>query len=49
MGESDTSATGGSGAGNRREIEPTIERDFSSQMSYGDYLRLDLLLAAQQP
>ncbi len=49
MGESDTSATGGGGAGNRREIEPTIERDFSSQMSYGDYLRLDLLLAAQQP
>lgn len=49
MGESDTSATDGGRPGNRREIEPTIERDFSSQMSYGDYLRLDLLLAAQQP
>ncbi len=32
-----------------RELEPGIEQDFSSQMSYGDYLRLDLLLAAQQP
>ena len=30
-------------------LEPGIERDFSAQMSYGDYLRLDLLLAAQQP
>ena len=34
---------------NQREIEAGIERDFSTQMSYGDYLRLDLLLAAQQP
>src|SRR5918997_2458560 len=34
---------------NQREMETGIERDFSSQMSYGDYLRLDLLLAAQQP
>jgi tryptophan 2,3-dioxygenase len=34
---------------NRRPLEPGIEQDFSSQMSYGDYLRLDLLLAAQQP
>ncbi len=33
----------------KREIETGIEKDFSSQMSYGDYLRLDLLLAAQQP
>lgn len=49
MGESDAGQTGTGEAGNRREIEPTIERDFSSQMSYGDYLRLDLLLAAQQP
>jgi tryptophan 2,3-dioxygenase len=32
-----------------RSIEPGIERDFSENMSYGDYLRLDLLLAAQQP
>ena len=35
--------------GHQREIEPGIEKDFSSQMSYGDYLRLDLLLDAQQP
>ena len=34
---------------NRRELEPGIQRDFSRDMSYGDYLRLDLLLAAQQP
>ena len=34
---------------NERSLEPGIEQDFSTQMSYGDYLRLDLLLAAQQP
>jgi tryptophan 2,3-dioxygenase len=34
---------------NSREIEPGIERDFSENMSYGDYLRLDLLLSAQRP
>jgi tryptophan 2,3-dioxygenase len=34
---------------NVRQLEDGIERDFSAQMSYGDYLRLDLLLAAQQP
>ena len=33
----------------RRALEPSIQRDFSRSMSYGDYLRLDLLLAAQQP
>jgi tryptophan 2,3-dioxygenase len=33
----------------RRELEPSITTDFSSQMSYGDYLRLDTLLSAQQP
>ena len=33
----------------RRELEGAIERDFSRRMSYGDYLRLDLLLSAQQP
>ena len=32
-----------------RDLEETIERDFSHQMSYGDYLRLDQLLSAQQP
>lgn len=35
--------------GEQREIEPGVEQDFTNQMSYGDYLRLDLLLAAQQP
>ena len=35
--------------GEQRKMEPGIEKDFTSQMSYGDYLRLDLLLAAQQP
>ncbi len=33
----------------KREIEAGIEKNFKSQMSYGDYLRLDLLLDAQQP
>jgi tryptophan 2,3-dioxygenase len=33
----------------KRELEETIETDFSRQMSYGDYLRLDRLLAAQVP
>ena len=32
-----------------REIEQDIETDFSRQMSYGDYLRLDTLLSAQVP
>ncbi len=31
----------------RREIETDIQTDFSRAMSYGDYLRLDLLLSAQ--
>ena len=33
----------------QREIEAGIERDFTQQMSYGDYLHLDTLLSAQQP
>ena len=33
----------------QRDLEPGIERDLTGQMSYGDYLRLDLLLSAQQP
>lgn len=33
----------------RREIEESITTDFSSQMSYGDYLQLDTLLSAQRP
>src|SRR5215207_6387308 len=34
---------------NQRDLEPGIQRDFSRSMSYGDYLRLDVLLTAQQP
>jgi tryptophan 2,3-dioxygenase len=33
----------------RRQLEEGITRDFSAKMSYGDYLRLDRLLSAQQP
>ncbi|MEI2811572.1 MAG: tryptophan 2,3-dioxygenase [Nocardioides sp.] len=33
----------------KRELEDGIRRDFSTSMSYGDYLRLDVLLSAQQP
>jgi tryptophan 2,3-dioxygenase len=33
----------------KRALEEGIQRDFGRSMSYGDYLRLDLLLAAQQP
>ena len=32
-----------------RDLEAGIETDFSKAMSYGDYLRLDLLLSAQRP
>jgi tryptophan 2,3-dioxygenase len=31
----------------RRDLEPEIKADFAQEMSYGDYLRLDLLLSAQ--
>src|SRR3954447_19839755 len=34
---------------NRRPLEQGIKQDLGGQMSYGDYLRLDLLLSAQQP
>jgi tryptophan 2,3-dioxygenase len=34
---------------NRRDLEEGIERDFSRRMSYGDYLKLDVLLSAQRP
>jgi len=34
---------------NQRELEESITTDFSSQMSYGDYLQLDVLLSAQRP
>ena len=33
----------------KRDLEDGIQRDFSTSMSYGDYLRLDTLLAAQTP
>ena len=33
----------------KRDLEQGIERDFTRKMSYGDYLRLDTLLSAQQP
>ena len=36
-------------ARSQREIEEGIQRDFSSSMSYGDYLGLDQLLSAQHP
>ena len=45
-------AVGGTGAvdpRSRRDLEQGIERDFTRRMSYGDYLRLDTLLSAQQP
>ncbi len=32
-----------------RELEEGIERDFSANLSYGEYLRLDVLLSAQTP
>jgi tryptophan 2,3-dioxygenase len=38
-----------SDATNERPLEENIERDFSRQMSYGDYLQLDTLLSAQRP
>jgi tryptophan 2,3-dioxygenase len=40
-----------SGADERsiRQIEEGVQRDFSAAMSYGDYLGLDQLLAAQHP
>src|SRR3954465_7701661 len=34
---------------NRRELEPSIHVDLSKGSTYGDYLRLEELLAAQQP
>jgi len=34
---------------NTRDLEPEIERDFSQKMSYGSYLGLGDLLAAQHP
>jgi tryptophan 2,3-dioxygenase len=36
-------------AENQRDLEAGIETDLDGKMTYGGYLRLDLLLAAQQP
>lgn len=36
-------------AKSKRELEEGIQRDFSQDMSYGDYLQLDTLLSAQVP
>ncbi|MDQ6716497.1 MAG: tryptophan 2,3-dioxygenase family protein, partial [Actinomycetota bacterium] len=33
----------------QRDLEPEVQRDFSTAMSYGDYLALDQLLSAQHP
>jgi len=35
--------------GYHRPLEVGVKRDFREAMSYGDYLRLDLVLSAQQP
>jgi len=34
---------------NKRELEQDIHTDFNDDMSYGDYLKLDQVLSAQQP
>jgi len=34
---------------NKRELEQDIHTDFKDGMSYGDYLKLDQILSAQQP
>lgn len=34
---------------NLRDLEQGVRRDFTEAMSYSDYLRLDLVLSAQQP
>jgi tryptophan 2,3-dioxygenase len=34
---------------NTRSLEHNVRRDFRQAMSYGEYLRLDLILSAQQP
>lgn len=34
---------------NSRKIEKNIHTDFNNEMSYGDYLKLDQILSAQQP
>jgi len=34
---------------NSRAVEDSIHTDFNNEMSYGDYLKLDQILSAQQP
>jgi tryptophan 2,3-dioxygenase len=44
------SGTNNSGTSeNKRELEQDIHTDFKDDMSYGDYLKLDQILSAQQP
>src|SRR5215217_2298002 len=45
----DSAAHGGLERRSKRDLEEGIQRDFTRKMSYGDYLRLDTLLSAQQP
>jgi len=45
----DSTAPGGPDRRSKRDLEEGIQRDFTRKMSYGDYLRLDTLLSAQQP
>ncbi len=45
----DSVVGGGTESRSKRELEHGIERDFTRRMSYGDYLRLDVLLSAQRP
>ncbi|MGZ6793319.1 MAG: tryptophan 2,3-dioxygenase, partial [Mycobacteriales bacterium] len=42
-------SSGGADERSIRQIEEGVQRDFSAAMSYGDYLGLDQLLAAQHP
>src|SRR3954454_6590062 len=45
----DGAAPSGLDKRSKRDLEEGIQRDFTRKMSYGDYLRLDTLLSAQQP
>jgi tryptophan 2,3-dioxygenase len=45
----DSAVAGSTDPRSKRDLEQGIERDFTRRMSYGDYLRLDTLLSAQQP
>src|SRR4051794_11161021 len=45
----DSAAQAGPHRRSKRDLEEGIQRDFTRKMSYGDYLRLDTLLSAQQP